>query len=915
MDETILDMPLPHDEQLERAVIGGIILEPSVADTVINILKPEDFYNEKNRILYETVIEIISEGIALDPLTLKTRLEKKNKFEHVGGDIYLSLVMSDAAPPKTIEHIAQSLKEKAITRGLIIVAKDILLKAKQIKNVDELIDYAESSIFKLSEEKTISEYFHIGDVLQKTLEMINELSKKDSIVTGLPSGFYELDRLTTGFHKGDLIIVAARPAMGKTSFALSILHYVSVVENIPSAFFSLEMSKEQIAMRLLCNEARIPLRKVRSGFLTKEELEQITEKVLEMKNSPIYIDDTAALSILDLRAKARKLKREKDIQLIVVDYLQLMRSSRRVENRQQEVAEISRGLKGLAKDLDIPVIALAQLSRQTEMRSDKRPQLADLRESGCLTGDTLVIDADTGNLQPIEKLVGKQFYTLALDKDFKLKRAFVSKVFYSGKKKVYLLKTRTGREIKASSNHPFLKLDGWHRLDELKVGDKIAVPRVLKTGYKDDISDEEIILLAHLIGDGCILPRQPYHYTSADLQNINIVADTAEKLFNIKPRIVKQKNWYYVYLPSPYKLTKGKKHPITIWFEKLNIKRTRSYEKEVPEKIFNLSPKKIALFLKHLWATDGSISYRKQKGKFNISIYYSTTSKKLAHQIQHLLLKLGIISIIRTTKKENYRPSYNIYITGKTNQKKFLTKVGCFGSRGETIPEVLKILEDIKENPNIDIIPKEIWNLYIKQLLHISHRQFAKALGISYCGSSLFKNSLSRERLNKIANILNAKILYDLASSDVLWDEIIEIKELGVEDVYDMTVENYHNFVANDFIVHNSIEQDADMVMFIHRPEYYKKNPTPEEKGIAEIIIAKQRNGPTGTIKLAFIKEITKFENLAKDYFQSLDDGEPPIDQQEDENLNYNNETQNQEVDYDIDPEQFELMEDEGLEF
>jgi len=281
--------------------------------------------------------------------------------------------------------------------------------------------------------------------------------------------------------------------MGKTSLALSIIHHVSVVENIPSAFFSLEMSKEQIAMRLLCNEARIPLRKVRSGFLTKEELEVITEKVLEMKNAPIFVDDTAALSILDLRAKARKLKREKDIQLIVIDYLQLMRSSRRVENRQQEVAEISRGLKGLAKDLDIPVIALAQLSRQTEMRSDKRPQLADLRESG-------------------------------------------------------------------------------------------------------------------------------------------------------------------------------------------------------------------------------------------------------------------------------------------------------------------------------------------------------------------------------------------------------------------------------------SIEQDADMVMFIHRPEYYKKNPTPEEKGIAEIIIAKQRNGPTGTVKLAFIKEITKFENLAKDYFQSLDDGEVPIETPQEENLHYNNEIK-QEEDYDIDPEQFHLMEDDSIDF
>ncbi len=869
--DTFIDSPLPHDDQAERAVLGSILIDPSITDTIINILKPDDFYNIKNKTLYEGIIDLVQEGKIPDPIVLKNHLEKKGKLNLIGSENYITFVMSDAAPPNVVETIANQLKEKSIARNLIQIAKNILIKSKEIRDVNELIEEAENQIFKLSEEKNISDYYPLGEILKQTLKIINELSKKETIVTGLPSGFYELDRLTTGFHPGDLIIVAARPAMGKTSFALSILHNVSINEHKPSAFFSLEMSKEQIAMRLLCNETRIPLRKVRSGFLTKEELEKIANKSMDMASAPIYIDDTASLSILDLRAKARKLKREKDIQLIVIDYLQLMRSSRRVENRQQEVAEISRGLKGLAKDLNIPVIALAQLSRQAELRSDKRPQLADLRESGCLTGDTLVIDADTGKLQPIEKLIGKQFYTLALDKDFKLKRAFVSKVFYSGKKKVYLLKTRTGREIKASANHPFLKLDGWYRLDKLKVGDKIAVPRVLRTGYKDNISDEEIILLAHLIGDGCILPRQPYHYTSADLENINIVAKTAEKLFKIKPRIVKQENWYHVYLPSPYRLTKGKKHPITIWFEKLGIKRVRSYEKEIPKVIFSLPKEKIALLLKHIWATDSSISYRKEKSKFNISIYYSTTSKKLAYQLQHLLLKFGIVSIVKITKKENYRLSYNIHITGKTNQEKFLKEIGCYGKRGEIIPEILQILQNTKGNPNLDVIPKEIWNLYIKQLMNISQRQFAEALGISYCGSTLFKYNVSREKLHKIANILNAKLLYDLASSDILWDEIVEIKELGVEDVYDMTVENYHNFVANDFIVHNSIEQDADMVMFIHRPEYYKKNPTPEEEGIAEIIIAKQRNGPTGTVKLAFIKEITRFENLAKDYFQSLD--------------------------------------------
>ncbi len=653
MDEEIKGGSLPADIEAERALLGSLLLDGSKVDEVINILKPDDFYDPNNRIIYQTILELVELGKPVDRIIVKDFLSKKGKLDHIGGDIYLTiLVERDAAPPSIIPDLAQTIKEKAIIRNLITTAKIIEAKARKTSDVNELIEEAEKLIFDITEQKTTTPYYSLSEVLKTTLDIINELYKKDTIITGLPTGFYELDKLTTGFHKGDLVIIAARPAMGKTSFALSILHNITVKEHIPAAFFSLEMSKEQIVMRLLCNEAKIPLKKIRAGLLNKNELSAITEAAFNMAKAPLYIDDTASLTILDLRAKARRLKKEKDIGIIVVDYLQLLRSHRRTENRQQEVAEISRSLKALAKELEIPVVSLAQLSRQAEMRADKRPQLADLRESGCLTGDSLVIDADTGKLKPIKEMVGKQFYTLSLDEDYKIRRAFVSKVFYSGRKKVFLLKTRTGREIKASANHPFLKIDGWCRLDQLKPGDKIAVPREIKTG-----------------------------------------------------------------------------------------------------------------------------------------------------------------------------------------------------------------------NTNIDTIPKELWEYEIKglkEIAQISWRTFAKELNIAYCGSNIFKYSISRNKLLKIAQILNAIKLYQLATSDILWDEIVSIEELGIEDVYDMTVEETHNFIANDIIVHNSIEQDADTVMFIHRPEYYKKNPTPEEQGLAEIIIAKQRNGPTGTINLAFIKEITKFENLAK---------------------------------------------------
>ena len=382
-----IDNIIPHDDQSERAVLGAILSDPSISDTVINILKPADFFNTKHRIIYEAIIELSEAGEPPGYIVVKNHLDSKGKLDEIGGEGYLLLVLSEAAPSNTVEVVAKQVKEKSIVRNLIQVAQGILQKAKKYKDVNELIEEAESQIFKINEERAITHYYELKDVIKDTLNIINELSKKETVVTGIPSGFYDLDRLTTGFHPGDLVIIAARPAMGKTSFALSILHNVSVVERYPSVFFSLEMSKEQIAMRLMSLEARVPLKKVRSGFLSHEEMEKLAEVSVELSSAPVFIDDTASLSILDMRAKARRLKKEKDIQLIIVDYLQLMRSHRRTENRQQEVAEISRGLKAIAKELSIPVIALAQLSRQAELRSDKRPQLADLRESGSIEQD------------------------------------------------------------------------------------------------------------------------------------------------------------------------------------------------------------------------------------------------------------------------------------------------------------------------------------------------------------------------------------------------------------------------------------------------------------------------------------------------------------------------------------------------
>ncbi|MEJ5172158.1 MAG: replicative DNA helicase [Hydrogenothermaceae bacterium] len=382
------ELSLPYDEELERAVLGAIITFPEHSEFIFSNLKPDDFFSEKNRNIFLAMHSIYTDGLVIDPSAIKIYLERSGNYEKVGGLDYIKLLIEEAAVPSVLQQIVNVLREKRIRRSLIQISQTIIQKAREKqKDIDSLLEEAENLIFSITENKEITAYHHFSDVLKETLVIINELAKKETVITGVPTGFYEIDRLTTGFHPGDLVIIAARPGMGKTSFALSILHYLSVIEGLPTAFFSLEMSKEQIAMRLLGEESKIPLRKIRSGFLSAEELEKIAEVSLKMMKAPLYIDDTASISILDLKAKARRLKKEADVKLIVVDYLQLLSSGRRSENRQQEVAEISRSLKALAKELGIPVVALAQLSRQAEMRSDKRPQLADLRESGAIEQD------------------------------------------------------------------------------------------------------------------------------------------------------------------------------------------------------------------------------------------------------------------------------------------------------------------------------------------------------------------------------------------------------------------------------------------------------------------------------------------------------------------------------------------------
>ncbi len=382
----------PHHLEAEMAVLGGILLDKEALPKALEILSPEDFYKESHRMIFQGLLELFERNEPPDIVTLSNVLRTRNQLEAVGGMEYLTLVADQVPSSANIAYYARIVREKAILRRLIRKGSEIVEECygDQI-DLEEFLDEVERGIFQIAEDRVRKSYFPMKDIVKASFETIEKLYERKALITGVPSGFVDLDTLTAGFQASDLIVVAARPSMGKTALCLDIARHAAVVADIPVAFFSLEMSKEQIAMRLLCAEAKVDGSKLRRGFLKESDWPKLTTAAGVLSESPIFVDDTPDLSVLELRAKARRLKAEKNIGLVILDYLQLMRGRHGVERREQEISEISRSLKALAKELNVPVIALSQLNRRVEERGDKMPQLSDLRESGAIEQDADVI--------------------------------------------------------------------------------------------------------------------------------------------------------------------------------------------------------------------------------------------------------------------------------------------------------------------------------------------------------------------------------------------------------------------------------------------------------------------------------------------------------------------------------------------
>ncbi|WP_253732036.1 replicative DNA helicase [Thermus scotoductus] len=656
----------PHNLEAEQSVLGAILLDSDVLDELEGLLpSPEAFYAEAHRKIYAAMQTLRSQGKPVDLVTLAEELSRRGELEALGGVSYL-VQLSEATPTAAYaEHYARIVAEKWTLRKLIQAAGEAMrLAYEEAGSLDEILDTAGKKILEVALTQTETEARSIRELVHETFEHIEALFQNKGEVSGVRTGFKELDQLIGTLAPGSLNIIAARPAMGKTAFALTIAQHAALKEGIGVGIYSLEMPASQLTLRLMCSEARIDMNRVRLGQLTDRDFSRLVDVAGRLSEAPIYIDDTPDLTLMELRARARRLRSQYEVGLLIIDYLQLMSgpgAGKQGENRQQEIAAISRGLKALARELNVPVIALSQLSRAVEARPNKRPMLSDLRESGCLAGDTLVQLAD-GSRKPIRELVDRSgFHVLALNEaTMKLEAAMVSRAFATGVKPVFALTTQLGRQIRATANHKFLTSKGWKRLDELRPGDWVALPRRLDVATQQTLGDEELALLGHLIGDGCALPR---------------------------------------------------------------------------------------------------------------------------HTLQ--------------------------------------------------------------------------------QASGLSQRELYRAVGMAYAGSTLFRQNLSRDRAVRMAHAVKSVALSQMATSDVYWDKVASIQPDGIEEVFDLTVPGLHNFIANNIIVHNSIEQDADLVMFIYRDEYY--NPHSEKAGIAEIIVGKQRNGPTGTVELQFHAAHVRFNDLARE--------------------------------------------------
>jgi len=859
----------PHSVEAEQSVLGGVLLDNTAWEKVGDVLVEQDFYRHDHRLIWQHMARLFERNQPADVLTLQDALKATGKLDEAGGLTYLNALASGTPSAANVRRYAEIVRDRAILRRLISVSDEIATSALNTQGRDtrQILDEAESKVFQISEDGARGRvgFQDLQSVLSQVVERVDDLYNRENPndITGVPTGFTDLDRMTSGMQPGDLIIIAARPSVGKTAFALNMAEHVAIDQGMPVAVFSMEMGATQLAMRLVCSVGRIDQQRLRTGRLTEEDWPRLTHAIQKMQDANLFIDETPALNPLELRARARRLSRQYGkLGLVMVDYLQLMSGTGSSgENRATEVAEISRSLKALAKELHVPVIALSQLSREVEKRNDKRPIMSDLRE--CVTGDTRVVLAD-GRRMPIRALVGTTPDVVAMHKGGRIAPAASDLVWSVGQRPVIRLSLASGRVLRATAKHRVFTGTGWQELGAIGPGDRVALARVLPEPA-DSVrwAEHEVVLLGHLVGDGSYLRGQPMRYTTASQANSDAVRAAAEAFGCVVGRHEGRGAWHQLVISG----NGDRWHPAGVgrWLKAQGIFGQRSHEKHLPEDAFRLCNEQVALLLRHLWATDGCIHLPQPGARSAPRVYFSTCSERLARDVGHLLMRFGIVGRLRSVRQREHRPVWTVDVSGSEQQLRFVEHIGAFGPREVPAAQLRERLVTVVSAPNVDTLPIDVF-AEVRLLMAaqgISQRAMTALRGTAYGGSSHFRFAPSRAMVADYADKLGSDALRAHAGSDLFWDRVVAVEPDGEEEVFDLTVPGPASWVADGIVSHNSgaIEQDADVILFIHREDRY--DPDSPNKGMAEIIIGKQRNGPIGSVTLTFLGQYTKFENFA----------------------------------------------------
>ena len=867
----------PHSIEAEQSTLGAMLIERSAVEKVFEILDKEDFYRENHQILFDVITFLAERDEPIDLVTVPNELKNRDQLDAIGGMAYLTALFDTVPTAANVEYYAKIVEEKATLRRLISASLEIIGSARgEVEDVGEVLDEAERAIFGVSQQRAVAYFSPLRTLLLSVYDKAADMSEMKSAISGLSTGIHDFDMITSGLQNTDLIIVAARPSMGKTSLCLSIAEHVAIKEHKPVAIFSLEMSKEQLALRMLCSQARVNSHKLRTGHLTEDEWGTLAGVVQDMYEAPIFIDDATETSALTMRAKCRRLMAEHNgLGLIIVDYLQLMRSHRRTENRVQEIGEIARGLKSLGRELKVPVIALSQLSRAVESRENKRPMLSDLRE--CVVGSTRLMDAATGKLVPIRDIQAGR-HILAMDSRQKIGAFEVACVWSTGVKPVFTLQTRTGRGLTATANHPLLTAQGWKRLEELQPGDIIATAmRLPEHGLEKPDRADLCRLLGYLVGDGTFQTHRAIGFCGSDRVVVQDAVDIVTRHFpEVTWREKKQYGDYQeVDFRCLYENGYGKPYgnPLREWLRGLGVLGQKDNTKHVPDWVWEAGQTGASQFLAGYFSADGCVKQTAGRGWF---VHFDTVSRQLAEDVQLLLLRLGVIGTIN----DGYRSAkatqliYRISVAGfADNLRRFAVAVKPGGRKGALLERMTAELSEGVTNGSLFGLPPEVSDLLFDKSKHLRQQGRKREEGPRIYWKPQGKRP-RRDICARFAESLKDELLGVWANSDLLWEEIKSITPTGEEEVFDIAVPGCANFLANGIVAHNSgsIEAEADMVCFLYREAYYKmkeafnveggERPEMAEMEETEIIVGKHRNGPTGMVKVGFMPQYAKFVDL-----------------------------------------------------